>query len=159
MISWRRERLPTPVFWPWEFHGRSSLAGCSPWGIAKSQTWLSDFHSFTHIFMVSQLWFQGHQKDWYILSYLRCSSVFSVVQSQANSPSSEMWSSLVIFIYGVPPMVATDDTRHLTWTLCSCGLASLDFLNSILEIYFNNIISWDSASWEGSQKQGGAREA
>ena len=26
-ISWRRERLPTPVFWPGEFHGL-----CSPWG-------------------------------------------------------------------------------------------------------------------------------
>ena len=26
-IPWRRERLPTPVFWPGEFHGL-----CSPWG-------------------------------------------------------------------------------------------------------------------------------
>ena len=25
-IPWRRERLPTPVFWPGEFHG------LSPWG-------------------------------------------------------------------------------------------------------------------------------
>ena len=33
-ISWRRERLPTPVFWPEEFHH----------GVAKSQTGLSDFH-------------------------------------------------------------------------------------------------------------------
>ena len=49
--------------------------------------------------MVSQLWFQGHQKDSYILSYLRCSSVISILQSQANSPASEMWSSLVIFIF------------------------------------------------------------
>ena len=37
-ISWRRERLPTPVFWPGEFHGLYS-----PW-VAKSQTQLSDFH-------------------------------------------------------------------------------------------------------------------
>ena len=35
-FPWRRERLPTPVFWPGEFHG-----------VAKSQTRLSDFH-FTH---------------------------------------------------------------------------------------------------------------
>ena len=27
-ISWRRGRLPTPVFWPGEFHGLSSLWGC-----------------------------------------------------------------------------------------------------------------------------------
>ena len=27
-ISWRRERLPTPVFWPGEFHGLYSPQGC-----------------------------------------------------------------------------------------------------------------------------------
>ena len=32
-IPWRRERLPTPVFWLGEFHG-----------VAKSQTQLSNFH-------------------------------------------------------------------------------------------------------------------
>ena len=31
-IPWRRERLPTPVFWPGGFHGQRSLAGYSPWG-------------------------------------------------------------------------------------------------------------------------------
>ena len=36
-IPWRRERLPTPVFWPGEFQG---LYMYSPW----SQTQLSDFH-------------------------------------------------------------------------------------------------------------------
>ena len=41
-IPWRRERLPTPVFWPGEFHGLYS-----PWG-AKSWTQLNDFHSLTH---------------------------------------------------------------------------------------------------------------
>ena len=30
-ISWRRERLPTPVFWPGEFYGL-----CSPWGCKGS---------------------------------------------------------------------------------------------------------------------------
>ena len=27
-----RERLPTPVFLPGEFHGQRTLVGCSPWG-------------------------------------------------------------------------------------------------------------------------------
>ena len=27
-IIWRRERLPTPVFWPGEFHGLYSSWGC-----------------------------------------------------------------------------------------------------------------------------------
>ena len=38
-FPWRRERLPTPVFWPGEFHGLYGLNG-----VAKSQTQLSDFH-------------------------------------------------------------------------------------------------------------------
>ena len=38
-ISWRRERLPTPVFWPGGFHGLYST-----WG-RKSQTQLRHFHS------------------------------------------------------------------------------------------------------------------
>ena len=34
----RRERLPTPVFRPAEFHGQRSLAGCSPWSGKESDT-------------------------------------------------------------------------------------------------------------------------
>ncbi|KAM7227539.1 hypothetical protein CapIbe_021236, partial [Capra ibex] len=32
-IPWRRERLPTPVFWPGEFHGLYS-----PWGRKEPDT-------------------------------------------------------------------------------------------------------------------------
>ena len=32
-ITWRRERLPTPAFWPGEFHGLYS-----PWGCKESDT-------------------------------------------------------------------------------------------------------------------------
>ena len=32
-VPWRRERPPTPVFWPGEFHGL-----CSPWGHKESDT-------------------------------------------------------------------------------------------------------------------------
>ena len=38
-LPWRRERLPTPILWPGEFHGLFH-------GISKSQT-LSDFHLHT----------------------------------------------------------------------------------------------------------------
>ena len=37
-ITWRRERLPTPVFWPGEFHGLYS-----PWGHKQLDT-TEDFH-------------------------------------------------------------------------------------------------------------------
>ena len=30
-FPWRRERQPTPVFLPGEFHGQRSLVRCSPW--------------------------------------------------------------------------------------------------------------------------------
>ena len=44
-IPWRRERLPTPVFWPGEYHGQKSLMCCSPWGCNESDTteWLSRY--------------------------------------------------------------------------------------------------------------------
>ena len=35
-IPWRREWLPSPVFWPGDFHGQRSLEGYSPWGWKES---------------------------------------------------------------------------------------------------------------------------
>ena len=45
-IPWRRERLPTPVFWPGESHRRYS-----PWGPKESDTteWLSLSLAFTYV--------------------------------------------------------------------------------------------------------------
>ena len=40
----RRERLPTPVFWPGEFHGLQSME-------SQSQTGLSDFHFHSRDFL------------------------------------------------------------------------------------------------------------
>ena len=40
---WRREWLPTPIFWPGEFHGQRSLMCYSPWG-CKGSDILNDFH-------------------------------------------------------------------------------------------------------------------
>ena len=37
-ISWRRERLPTPVFLPGKSHGRRSLVGYSRWSHKESDT-------------------------------------------------------------------------------------------------------------------------
>ena len=40
-ISWAtRERIPTPLFWPREFHGLCSIIH----GVEMSWTWLSDLH-------------------------------------------------------------------------------------------------------------------
>ena len=76
-IPWRRERLPTPVFWPGEFHG-----------VAKSQTRLSDFHSLASshpprgsirvslwyaVVRVPSLW--CNKKDYFVVSSVQFSSV------------------------------------------------------------------------------------
>ena len=45
-IPWRREWLPTPVFWPGEFHGLYSIVH----GVSKSQTWLSDLHATVFLY-------------------------------------------------------------------------------------------------------------
>ena len=37
-IPWRREGLPTPVFWPGEFYVQRSLVGYSPWGHQELDT-------------------------------------------------------------------------------------------------------------------------
>ena len=42
-VPWTREWLPTPAFWPGEFHGQKSLSGYRPWGQKESDMteWLS----------------------------------------------------------------------------------------------------------------------
>ena len=41
--SWRRKWLPTPVFWPGELYGQTSLVAYSPWGHKESDMaeWLT----------------------------------------------------------------------------------------------------------------------
>ena len=48
-IPGRRERLPTPVFLPREFHGQRSLAGYNLWDCKESDTtkWLTHFFVFS----------------------------------------------------------------------------------------------------------------
>ena len=43
-IPWRRERLPSPVFWPGKFHGITNMEKSKG---SQSWTWLSDFHKHT----------------------------------------------------------------------------------------------------------------
>ena len=59
-IPWRREQLPTPVFWPGEFHGLYS-----PWGLKESDTteWLSLFYFQTHRGWVTCIKSQRYQRQ------------------------------------------------------------------------------------------------
>ena len=64
-VPWRRERLPTLVFWPGEFHGLFHR-------VTKSRTWLSSFH-FTSVLLVTAeaetcVW--GSWTRWLVEQYL-----------------------------------------------------------------------------------------
>ena len=50
-IPWRKERLPTPVFWPGEFHGLYS-----PWGHKESDTTEGlSFSNYTKLIFFTKL--------------------------------------------------------------------------------------------------------
>ena len=51
-IPWRREQLPTPVFWPGEFHGLYS-----PWGHKQSDT--TEQLSLTHTLPDCKLYYKA----------------------------------------------------------------------------------------------------
>ena len=53
---WRRERLPTPIFWPGEFHGLNS-----PWGGKESDT--TEQLSLTHLTTYAQQTFLSVVKN------------------------------------------------------------------------------------------------
>ena len=50
-IPWRRERLPTPVFLPGEFHGQRNLVSYSPWDRKELDMteWLSSVFQMTNL--------------------------------------------------------------------------------------------------------------
>ena len=60
-ILWRRERLPTPVFWPGEFHGLYSLWGCKESDMTErlSLSRVSRIYLFTLGCVGSWLWHAG----------------------------------------------------------------------------------------------------
>ena len=47
-IPWRRERLPTPVFWPGEFHGLHSLWSCKESNVTERLTFIFIHFSEQH---------------------------------------------------------------------------------------------------------------
>ena len=53
-IPWRREWLPTPVFWPGEYRGQRSLVGYSPWGRKELDRteWLTCSHFSSKHFLL-----------------------------------------------------------------------------------------------------------
>ena len=77
-IPWRRERLPTPVFWPGEFHGLYN-----PHGVRLfSPPQLSDFHFHNNVsaFQISRFTF-----FFSLIGDSRLKSCFSADKVQSTS--------------------------------------------------------------------------
>ena len=55
-IPWRRERLPTPIFWPGDILA-SNILDCRIHGVAKSRTQLSNFLFHFHLHIWSYWYF------------------------------------------------------------------------------------------------------
>ena len=74
-ISWGWEWLPTPVFWPEQFHGQRSLAAYTPWGCKEpnptEQLSLSVFTSQEALVVKNPPEKAGDVKDMGLISGLR----------------------------------------------------------------------------------------
>ena len=66
-ITWRREQLPTPVFWPGEFHGQKSLTVYNPWGRKESD--MTDRISLTHSEFPFPFYKNGLHRELYLVFY------------------------------------------------------------------------------------------
>ena len=79
-IPWRRERQPTPVFLPGEFHGESSLTEYSPQGHKESERTEAAEHSHTHTCIsLSNM----HLRFFHLSLWLSTSFLFSAEQYSA----------------------------------------------------------------------------
>ena len=78
-IPWRRERLPTPVFWPGEFHGQYS-----PWGHKWSDTTEQLSLHFTSLHLV-------------VYNFTTCVGSYVDYHSQDNNSTAMRNSSLPFY--------------------------------------------------------------
>ena len=94
-IPWRRERLPTPVFWPGEFHGPYS-----PWGHKESDI-TEQLSTHTHICVIYLLaafdsemlskvseWISQFKKLWVKLE--TCSWTQKLPNCETSKPSKTL---------------------------------------------------------------------
>ena len=100
-IPWRRDQLPTPVFWPGEFHGRCLGS--------QSQTQLSGFHFIFH----TLCWFP-HCLSVCSVSFRinEGSLLFIVVSLFANFPSCQPLQCLFPLPLPSTPTPKWTDTRN-----------------------------------------------
>ena len=116
---WRRERLPTSVFWPGEFHRQRSPAGYrSPW------TWLSDFKKKKRTRITTQMDLENvksgkrSQSQWVICLRGACMLSRSVLSNSwdpmgCSPPGSSVYG---IFQARMLELVAISFSKGSSWT-------------------------------------------
>ena len=88
LIPWRREWLPTLVFWPGEFSGQRTLAGYSPWGRKESDK--TERLSLTHL-SVSIL--NPHfYLNFFLFFFWPC---HTACETLVSTPGIKLWPSTV----------------------------------------------------------------
>ena len=85
-IPWRREWLPTLVFWPGESHGQRSLVGCSARGHKKLDTTerLWEILKILFIFKKFFLFFRYNISYWSVLKFTDTSLSYLCYSSEFN---------------------------------------------------------------------------
>ena len=116
-IPWRRERLPTPVFWPGEFHGLYST-----WGPKELDTteWLSlSFWGWLYVWICIKYITNGN------LMYSPGDSTWSSVETQMGRKSQKRGD-----VYGWLTLLQKL-TQQCKEAMCMCAQLCLTLCNSI----------------------------
>ena len=97
-ITWRRERPPTPVFWPGEFHGLYSPQGCKESDTTEQLSLLLSFkshyslgdssvQSLSGIWLFATPWTAEHQAS---LSITNSQSLLKLMSIESVIPSNHL---------------------------------------------------------------------
>ena len=89
-MPWRRERLPTPVSWPGEFHGLYR-----PWGHKDSR--LSDFHFHFTVYEVEYLFI--YLRVICLFSSMNCVFIFLPIFLLCFLAFPSLWNLGLLYIY------------------------------------------------------------
>ena len=140
---WRRERLPTPVFWRGEFHGERSLAGYGPCGCRESDIteWLSLFHLYFGALCRPMATNSLHV---WLNQYLWCRSSFSLLDvsmwTTHNKSTRSPTSCLSYLLFWDPISACSIVACSLTWCLFSLPAPISSGLPSAVSSLKNNSV-------------------
>ena len=124
IYPWRRHWLPTQVFLPGEFHGRSGLAGYIVHGVAQSQTRLRAPVTFTFIFTLCSSKTQPSPvswQPWYMVLGAVMTSLHSLHPWHCNHlPILSNQIQILLLLAIVDSSVQFSSVAQLCLTFCKC---------------------------------------